>query len=134
MKKIILAAFAGLFLAFSGLHLHAQDSLFSGRPGLTEAETPPPAIATCETLEAALKGFRAPQRRVDLWVSGALTIVHTDGALWYLVICSQPGVQVMCVTYSDNGMKKGERVTIRGSFEQLDPRHVRLDPCLATRL
>jgi hypothetical protein len=80
-----------------------------------------------------LRGFQPPRTRVDLWVKGPLTLIHSDGALWYLVICRQPGIRVMCVTYSDNGMKRGERIVLRGGFNRQDEWHVLLDPCLATR-
>ncbi len=112
--------------------VQAQDA-FPGRPGLAEAERQPRSIATCETLERALAGFAPPERRIDLWVSGPLSLVHTDGVLWYLAICSAPGIRVMCVTYSDNGMKIGERVTLRGALRPQDSRHFLLDPCLASR-
>ncbi len=39
----------------------------------------------------------------------------------------------MCVTYSRNGMKIGDRVTLRGAYRAVDDRHVVLDPCLASR-
>ena len=35
--------------------------------------------------------------RVDLAIAGQLTLVRGDGALWYLVMCSD--LRVMCVTY-----------------------------------
>jgi hypothetical protein len=111
----------------------SQDSGLAGRHGFAEAEREPTGIASCESLEASLAGFQPPERRVDLWVSGALTLVQTDGVLWYLVLCSSPQVRVMCVTYSDNGMKVGERITLRGAYRAIDDRHVVLDPCLASR-
>lgn len=39
----------------------------------------------------------------------------------------------MCVTYDDNGMKLGERVTLRGGYSRQDEHHGVLDPCLASR-
>jgi hypothetical protein len=113
--------------------VHSQESPFAGRPGLAEAEREPASLATCENLQSALADFRQPRSRVDLWVTGPLTLVHTDGVLWYLAVCSSPGVSVMCVTYSDNDMKLGDRVTLRGAFNQQDERHIVLDPCLASR-
>jgi hypothetical protein len=62
---------------------------------------------------------------------GALTAVRTDGALWYLTMCSD--VRVMCVTYQSNDMKPGDRVVLKGGYARLDPNHVMLDPCLANR-
>ena len=66
-------------------------------------------------------------------MNGPLTLVHTDGVLWYLAICSAPRIRVLCVTYSDNGMKLGEWVTLRGGYRAVDDLHVVLDPCLASR-
>jgi hypothetical protein len=112
---------------------HAQTPSFAGRPGLAAPEQVPAETATCENPGTALAGFPSPSARVDLWVTGELSLVHTDGALWYLVVCSPPGVRVMCVTYSDNGMRLGERVTLRGAYRPQDELHVLLDPCLASR-
>ncbi len=112
---------------------HAQTPSIVGRPGMAGPEQVPAETATCESLGPALAGFPPPSTRVDLWVTGELSLVHTDGALWYLVVCSPPGVRVMCVTYSDNGMRLGERVTLRGAYRPQDEHHVLLDPCLASR-
>ena len=70
-----------------------------------------------------------PGFRVDLSATGKLTMVRTDGALWYLVICQD--VRIMCVTYQQNGMKVGDVVKMQGAYQRLDPNHVLLDPCLA---
>jgi hypothetical protein len=110
-----------------------QNSALAGRLGLAEAEREPAGVVSCDNLQASLAGFRQPQRRVDLWVTGRLTLVQTDGVLWYLAICSSPRIRVMCVTYSNNGMKIGDRVTLRGAYRAVDDRHVVLDPCLASR-
>ena len=130
------AALLALFGLLAGLGPPAvsQDIALSGRAGLAEAEREPAATAKCEDLRASLAGFEPPDRRVDLWVSGPLTLVETDGVLWYLVICSSPGIRVMCVTYSDNGMKLREQVTLRGAYRAVDDAHVVLDPCLASRM
>ena len=122
-----------LLFAASVARVLAQEDAFAGRPGLADAEREPASLATCETLQRSLAGFRPPGHRVDLWVTGPLTLVHTDGVLWYLAICSAPGIRVMCVTYNDNGLRVGDRVTLRGAFRPQDERHVVLDPCLATR-
>jgi len=68
--------------------------------------------------------------RIDLSVTGKLTLVKTDGALWYLVACSD--LRVMCVTYEANDMKVGDAVELRGAYRRLDRNHAVLDPCLAT--
>jgi hypothetical protein len=130
--RALLIGVSGLLLGVSTPVL-SRDDAFAGRPGLAEAESEPAAIAKCESLHASLAGFRPPQRRVDLWVSGQLTLVHSDGVLWYLAICSSPRIRVLCVTYSDNGMKLGESVTLRGAYRAVDDLHVVLDPCLASR-
>jgi hypothetical protein len=128
-RALLLGALGLLGSTASGV---SQDSSLAGRLGLAEAEREPTGIASCESLQASLAGFQPPERRVDLWVSGPLTLVKTDGVLWYLIVCSSPRIRVMCVTYSDNGMKVGERVTLRGAYRAIDDRHVVLDPCLAS--
>ena len=77
------------------------------------------------------EGLPESDERIDLSVSGALTLVRGDGALWYLVICSD--LRVMCVTYESNDMKVGEVVTIKGAYRRIDVNHAVLDPCLAHR-
>lgn len=72
----------GPLLACSSSPVLSQDSPFAGRPGLADAEREPAVIATCEDLQASLGGLQEPRSRVDLWVTGALTLVHTDGVLW----------------------------------------------------
>ena len=67
--------------------------------------------------------------RVDLAIAGQLTLVRGDGALWYLVMCSD--LRVMCVTYELNDMKVGDTVLFRGGYKRLDANHAVLDPCLA---
>jgi hypothetical protein len=129
----LMAVIASVLLAAASAPLRAQEDAFAGRPGLAEGEQEPASRATCETLQQALAGLETPSRRVDLWVSGPLTLVQTDGALWYLAVCSSPGIRVMCVTYNDNGMKVGDHVTLRGAFIRQDERHIALDPCLAAR-
>jgi hypothetical protein len=112
----------------------AQNEPYAGRPGLAEPEMKPRHNTSCSGLSATLKGLgQQPDERIDLWVSGPLTFLHSDGALWYLAICSEPGIRVLCVTYSDNGMKPGEKVLVRGGMRMLDQTHIVLDPCLASR-
>ena len=112
----------------------AKSNFFSDRPGLAGAEEMPKQNVACEGLAATIAGLDVPPGvRIDLWASGRLTLVHTDEALWFLAICSAPGIQVMCVTYSDNGMKVGEHILIRGGMRILDETHIVLDPCLASR-
>jgi hypothetical protein len=123
-----------LFIGGLNSQLRAQDDLFAGRRGLAGPEQMPLENVTCDGLAATLAGLEVPSGdRIDLWVSGALTLIHSDEALWYLAICSDPGIRVMCVTYSDNAMKLGERVLVRGGMRILDETHIVLDPCLASR-
>ena len=68
--------------------------------------------------------------RIDLAITGDLTLVRTDGALWYLVMCSD--LRIMCVTYQSKDMKVGDRVLFRGGYKRLDDNHAVLDPCLAS--
>ncbi|CAN7715550.1 hypothetical protein LJR098_003399 [Rhizobium sp. LjRoot98] len=131
MERLVLHVVALLSCASLAV---AQDDLYPGRPGLTYPEGTPQEIATCANLSGTILNFQAESyQRVDLWATGPLTIVDTDGVLWYIGICSLPGIRVLCVTYSDNGMRVGEVVTVRGGMAIQDSKHVLLDPCLASR-
>jgi hypothetical protein len=131
-STFLVGALGVLYAAMAAPAL-SQEPSFAGRPGLAGPEQQPAEAATCENVQAALGDLPAPSTRIDLWITGELSFIHTDGALWYLVVCTSPGVRVMCVTYSDNGMKLGERVTLRGAYRPQDERHILLDPCLASR-
>lgn len=109
--------------------VHAQD-IFAGRPAFSPAEVPAKSPARCDELRAMAEGLPARDERIDLSVTGPLTLVRSDGALWYLVACSD--LRVMCVTYQSNDMKAGDAVEMRGAYRRLDANHVVLDPCLAT--
>lgn len=106
------------------------DDLFTNRPAFSPAETPAQSSARCDELRAMAEGVSDDRDRIDLSVTGKLTLVRTDGALWYLVACSD--LRVMCVTYEANDMKIGDAVELRGAYRRLDSNHVVLDPCLAT--
>jgi hypothetical protein len=67
---------------------------------------------------------------ITIQVEGALTMVRSDGALVYLVLCQAPDPQVLCVTYAENGARVGDRVVVAGGYERVGPNHVKLDPCL----
>lgn len=117
-----------------GYPASAQGTVLSDRPGLAGPEEMPKQNASCEGLAATIAGLEAPEgNRIDLWAAGPLTYIHSDEALWYLAICPESGVQVMCITYSGNGMKLGDNILIRGGMRMLDKTHIVLDPCLASR-
>jgi hypothetical protein len=103
---------------------------FTSHPAFSPAETPPAKSARCEEVRAMAEDVPNDGNRVDLSVTGQLTLVKTDGALWYLVVCSD--LRVMCVAYQGNDMKVGDTVEMRGAYRRLDPNHAVLDPCLAT--
>jgi hypothetical protein len=111
--------------------LAQSDDIFANRPAFSRAEVPPRAVARCEQLRAMAEGLPETEFRIDLAVAGPLTLVKTDGALWYLVVCAD--LRVMCVTYESNDMKVGEPVTLKGAYRRLDRNHAVLDPCLAYR-
>ena len=117
----------GLMLMIGPAH---ADDVFTNRPAFSAAEIPAKAPARCEELRAMAEGVPDQGDRIDLTVTGNLTLVKTDGALWYLVVCSD--LRVMCVAYQGNDMKVGDLVEIAGAYRRLDPNHAVLDPCLAT--
>lgn len=129
----IVALWAAVSWSGLGNRAFSQEALYVGRPGLAEPEETPLEIATCETIKQTLDGFQPQRDRVDLWISGPLTLVHTDKVLWYLAVCPDTGIRVMCITYSDNGMKTGDHVVLAGALEIQDRKHAVLDPCLASR-
>ena len=113
------------------VQLSARADELAGRAGLAEAEMPPQRVAKCGELRSALRDLPEPGRRIDLWVEGNAAGIQTDGALWYVVVCSSPDIRVLCVTYEKNEMKVGDYVQARGAYSRRDEDHVLLDPCLA---
>ncbi|MET3588898.1 hypothetical protein ABID21_005038 [Pseudorhizobium tarimense] len=111
----------------------AQENPYPGRRGLAFPEGTPESTASCADLAATIQDLQVPSyERVDLWATGPVSIVDTDRVLWYIGICRKPGVRVLCVIYSDNGMQAGDRVTVRGAMRVQDSKHILLDPCLAS--
>lgn len=99
------------------------------RPGESYPETP----ATCETVAGWIERAPDTEARITMGITGKLTHVEFDGVLAYLVMCEEPGVQVMCLTYGTNGMKPGETVQFAGGYSRVGEKQVMLDPCLASR-
>lgn len=124
-----LAAVVGMTDATSQTLL--PDSFFTGRPAFSQPEQPAKP-ASCEDIAAQLPDSVPRDSRVDMAIAGSVTLIQTDGALWYVAICADPGVRVLCVTYSANDLKLGDKVVLRGGYSRQDRRHVLLDPCLAS--
>jgi hypothetical protein len=82
---------------------------------------------------AASRPAKSPRvDRVSIGIIGHLVSVDWDGALAYLIMCDEPGVQVMCVTYSKDGMNIGDKVLFGGGYSRVDDNKIMLDPCLAS--
>jgi hypothetical protein len=128
---LLAASFTVLALVPAAARAETGDEIFANRPAFSRGEVPPQAIARCDNLRAMAEGLPVADFRIDLAASGKLTLVKSDGALWYLVICSD--LRVMCVTYESNDMTVGELVTVKGAYRRLDRNHAVLDPCLASR-
>jgi hypothetical protein len=85
-----------------------------------------------------LPGLRASIAKLDpgaedyftVEVVGTLRDVQSDGVLAYMIMCSPPDPQVLCVTYTTGDRKKGDSVILAGTYSQRGPDHVMLDPCL----
>ncbi|SFQ11749.1 hypothetical protein SAMN05216176_101425 [Nitratireductor indicus] len=97
------------------------------RKGEAYADQP----ATCKTIADWIERAPAYDGRITMTTQGPLSAVETDGTLAYLVMCEAPGVQVLCVTYSTNGMQPGDVVLFAGGYSRVDETRVMLDPCLA---
>lgn len=130
LRLVTLTISAKLFLAAAILQALAQDCCDSNGP-FTLGEGFPKAPATCETI--AYWAPRAPEvaGRISFGITGELTSVKFDGALAYLTMCDTPGPQVLCVTYSTNGLKAGDKVAFAGGYNEAGGRVI-LDPCLAS--
>ncbi|MGD9868121.1 MAG: hypothetical protein AB7U38_09020 [Hyphomicrobiales bacterium] len=89
--------------------------------------------ATCETVAGWAEKAPGTSARISMTIRGRLAVVEKDSALVYLVMCEEPGMQVLCVTYERNGMTLGEVVEFGGGYERRGPRQIVLDPCLASR-
>ena len=107
------------------------DAFFAGRPAFSHPEQPGKP-ASCEDIAGQLPDSVPADSRVDMAIAGEVSLVRTDGALWYVAICAEPGVRVLCVTYSANYLKLGDKAILRGGYNRQDRRHVLLDPCLAS--
>jgi hypothetical protein len=100
-------------------------------PMAVEAQPEPSFRSTCQNLRMSVRTLNPkPDDYFTIEVSGTLTDVHSDGALVYMLMCSPPDPQVLCVTYSTGGRKKGDRVIFAGTYSQRGPDHIMLDPCL----
>jgi hypothetical protein len=104
----------------------------SPKAPFADADMQPASRARCADLRRLTEGVETGAKRIDLAVEGELTIIHSDGVLTYLGLCRSPEPQVLCVTYSDNGMKLSNRVTLAGGYSRPDADHILLDPCLAS--
>ena len=63
-------------------------------------EAYPDVAATCETANYWINHAPRTDDRVSFAIEGELVAAEWDGALAYLIMCDEPGVQVLCVTYS----------------------------------
>ena len=97
------------------------------REGEGYADTP----ATCETAARWIDEAPDEDERISFVITGEVVSIDWDGALAYLVMCPEDGVQVMCVTYSKEGREVGETVLFAGGYSRVGERRIMLDPCLA---
>jgi hypothetical protein len=107
------------------------DSFFVDRPAFSHPEQAAKP-ASCESIAAQLPDSTPADSRVDMAIAGTISLIRTDGALWYIAVCADPGVRVLCVTYGAGDLKVGDRAVLRGGYNRQDMRHVLLDPCLAS--
>ncbi|ESR25318.1 hypothetical protein [Lutibaculum baratangense] len=98
----------------------------------TLGEAYPDVPATCETAGYWIEHGPDIDARVSFAVRGPLVATEWDGALAYLVMCPEVGVQIMCVTYSREGREVGDMALFAGGYMRVDERRIMLDPCLAS--
>ena len=107
------------------------DAFFRDRPAFSQPEQPAKP-ASCADVARQLPESVPADSRVDMAIAGTVSLVRTDGALWYVAVCAAPGVRVLCVTYGAGDLKLGDKAVLRGGYNRQDSRHVLLDPCLAS--
>lgn len=95
-------------------------------------EAYPEVPATCETAKHWIEHAPQTDDRVSFAIQGKLVHVEWDGALAYLIMCEEAGVQVLCVTYSIDGREVGETVLFGGGYSRAGDKRIMLDPCLAS--
>jgi hypothetical protein len=111
----------------------ARRKLLRSEGPFTLGEEYPEEPATCETIKYWADRAPRTEDRISLGITGKLKAVKFDGTLAYLLMCEPPGVQVMCVTYSTNGLEAGDVVLFGGGYRRVGERQIMLDPCLASR-
>ena len=95
------------------------------------AQPAPSFRSTCQELRASVSKLNPkPDNYFTIEVAGTLTDVRSDAVLVYMLMCSPPEPQVLCVTYSTSGRKKGDGVILAGTYSQRGSDHIMLDPCL----
>ena len=104
-----------------------------GRSPFAEPDMIPGMQARCDEIRRLTQEVPIGAERMDFSAVGTLTLVHSDGTLVYLGLCTEPDPKVLCVTYSTNGMKVGDVAIVTGGYRRLGPDFIVLDPCLATR-
>lgn len=106
--------------------------LLSGTGGQAQPE---PSFRTgCEGLRDSLARLAAkPGEYFTIQLVDTLRYVGSDQALAYLGLCEPPAPRVLCVTYSRDDWKVGDRVMVSGAFSEDRPGYVKLDPCLHAR-
>ena len=131
-RAIRIAAFsASLMLVFAGPPSRGEDSVKNSP--FSYGEDMPDRVASCEDIRAWADKAPNTDARISLAIRGALSRVRGDSALAYLTMCAAPHPEVVCVTYSRNGMSTGDVVTFAGGYRRLDTNRIVLDPCLASR-
>lgn len=94
-------------------------------------EAYPDVPATCETVRYWIDHAPSTGDRISFAIEGELVESEFDGALAYLIMCEEEGVQVMCVTYSNDDRNVGDTVLFGGGYSRAGERQIMLDPCLA---
>ncbi|MEZ0170711.1 hypothetical protein [Microvirga sp. TS319] len=137
MRHMLQTGFSVL-LTLTAITTPIQAALGQGRLDegpFAPAETIPGSPARCSEIKDVIRDVPTPPGldRIDFSAVGALSLVHFDGVLAYMGICTEPDAKVLCVTYSTNDLKVGEIVILTGSYRKMAANFVVLDPCLARR-
>jgi hypothetical protein len=120
-------------LLFAGARLASMPGcLVALALSTTAGAQPAPSFrSSCQDLRASIaKLDPGAEDYFTVEMVGTLRDVQSDGVLAYMIMCSPPDPQVLCVTYTAGDRRTGDSVILAGTYSQRGPDHVMLDPCL----
>lgn len=88
--------------------------------------------ATCQTLPEWADKAPDYGGRITMAIQGTLEESQWDGALAYLLMCPEDGLQVICITYYPEKPDPNRQVVLAGGYIRAEEKLIILDPCLSS--